>query len=393
MSSMPVGNSGSINPQSNLTPPVSPSQLSGNDATKVSQSQSLQVNDAASYETLANSLFMSDNVAGQTGVQGTSQTQYAKYMDLPPAKLPSDSQASASIKLTELTQQLSKEVSQTGSEMLKSMNGISDSNLKAAVQKAQQNAENATEQAKKQHKKRIFGWIGKALEVVVGAALIATGVGAGLGAFMIASVAVGALEQIPAVSNFMNNHEWAKAAITVGMTVGAVCTGGVVFGIGTAVSQTMSQFGPEIAQGLENAGWNSKQIEAFMITMSVAGAVTSAVGGFSAASSASNAAEVSQTAAKVARTTSGVAGLGMAATSITSGAYSIQIGNLQKEFGENQAAIQLLNTQSQRIIEMCSKNAQGMSQDMTELSKSIVETCSRIQEQSSDARMNVATRV
>jgi len=395
MSSISSTSSGQYTPSLGTVSTASASPPPNATTAPVSQSQSLQVSDAD--ESLANSLFPGSSSAGTTAAFGTSQASYASYMDLPPAKLTAQSQAYANIKLTQVTNQLAEELNKSSAELMSSMGDVARSMAEVATTKAAENTANATEQAQKQHKKHIWGWIGKALEVVVGAALIATGVGVGIGAMMIATAAVGMLEKIPAVSNFLDNHPVVKGALVVAMAVGAACSGsGLISGglllAGTAISQTMSQFGTEINQALQNAGWSPKAIEWFTIGMSITGAVLAVSGGVGAMKGAKASFEVSQSVAAVAKATATVGGLGMAACQIAEGSYGIQIGKLQKTFGENDALIQLIHSTVTRMQDHCANVASGLSKEISDWNQNIVATVTRMQAQTSDAQMMVATR-
>jgi len=354
-----------------------------------SQSQSLQVNEAT--ESLANSVFAGSSTVGTSAPLGTFQS-YAIYMDLPPAKVQSVSQASAYIKLTEVTNQLAEEINSSSANLMKSMGDVAATLAEAANKKAIENSANVAEQAAKQQKQKVWGWIAKAAQLAIGAALIATGVGAGLGAMMIATVAVGMIEKSPAVSKFLENHPAAKVAIIAAMAVGNLACGNVAMAVGTVMTQTMTEFGPQISKALENAGWSPKAIEAFTIGISLTGALISAAGGYSAAKGVAAAAQSSSTLATAASTTTTVAAVAQGASTIASSSYQIEIAKLQETFAKNDVLINLINKTVQNSQQECAKLSSELSKCVSDWNNSIVATATRMQAQNSDVQMRVATR-
>ncbi|MEO1999685.1 MAG: type III secretion system translocon subunit SctE, partial [Planctomycetaceae bacterium] len=165
-------------PSQNVAPPPA-------DATTSSADSAQQTNATESSPALVvttESTAMADTVFSSTSVG------YQQHMSLEPASLPD--MFNAQIAQQKLRNKMAEEMSKTTSALMDGMSQVASQMMDASKSIQNQQIDDIAEQSKKQKKRKIFGWIAKIATVVVSVALIATGVGAGIGAAMLAMTAV-----------------------------------------------------------------------------------------------------------------------------------------------------------------------------------------------------------
>lgn len=199
-----------------------------------------------------------------------------------------------------------------------------------------------------------LGWIGEGASLVVGAALIATGVGAVAGGLLIASAVVGIgkdiAESIPAAQTWMDKHKGVEIALTV-LQVGLGLAGGVTafFAAGAATAASVAG---DVGDGIE------------MTDLGEQAATTGEEVGQATTETTQGADQVGQFAAKAGKVANVVQGVDQVGTGVTTGGtgyHQYEGTKATADSQDDQADItklqQLHDSMTAAVSKLCQDNA------------------------------------